>query len=159
MPHDQTPRVHRGLWTGLLAIGAAVVLVAQLVLVTSSIHLIDGLLQGTLTSVYDRGLRGLPWLSVVELVVVVSGIVVVASTGRAARRGPLFGAFIVLGALAVWALAASPASDLLIRVQDYHRLRDLYAVALTVALITAGLAVTRGRTPPGYGVHSLRSRP
>lgn len=140
MRQDPPRREPRSVWAGLIATSAAVVLVAQIALVTTSIRLVDGLLQGTLTSVYDRGLRLLPWLSVIELAAGVAGIVVVATIRASGRRWQLACGFVVLIALAVWALAVRPAPDLLVRTHDYHQLRDLYATGLPIAVITAGLA-------------------
>jgi len=154
MRQDPPRREPRSVWAGLIATSAAVVLVAQISLVTTSIRLVDGLLQGTLTSVYDRGLKLLPWLSVIELAAGVAGIVVVAATRASGRRWQLAGGFVLLVALAVWALAVRPAAvpSLLVRTSDYHELRDLYAAALPIAVVTAGLgwwtrAARHGRSP------------
>jgi hypothetical protein len=140
MQQDPTPREPRSVWAGLLAAGAAVVLVAQIALATASIRVVDGLLQGTPTAAFDRGLRLLPWLSVIELAAGVAGIVVVAATRASGRRWQLVGGFVLLIALAVSALAVRPAPDLLLRTRDYHQLRDLYATGLPIAVATGVLA-------------------
>ena len=106
-----------------------------------------------MTSVYDRGLRLLCWLSVIELAAAMAGIVVVAATRASGRRWQLAGGFVLLTALAVWALAVRPAPDLLVRTREYHQLRDLYATGLPIAVATAGLAwwarAARRARPPG----------
>ena len=154
MRHDPAPWEPRSVWAAVLAAGAAVVLVAQIALVTASIGLVDGLLRGTLTSVSDRGLRLLPWLSVIELAVGVAGVVVVAKRASG-RQWQVVCGFVVLVALAVWALAVRPGAvpSLLVRASDYHQLRDLYATGLPIAVVTGGLAwwtrAARHGRPPG----------
>jgi hypothetical protein len=115
---------------------------------------VDGLLQGTLTSVHDRGLRLLPWLSVIELAAGVAGIAVVAGTRVSGRRWQLVGGFVLLIGLAVWALAMRPGvvPSLLVRTRDYHQLRDLYATGLPIAAATGVLAWWT-RTAPHRGSH------